>query len=70
VVLAEEPDAAREPRIKVSGDAALTTPPHPLLWAGYLLVDVGEGRFSEEPPPAAGQRPAPPPAPAIPQAQP
>ena len=70
VVLAEEPDAAREPRIKVSGDAALTTPPHPLLWAGYLLVDVGEGRFSEEPPPPAGQRPAPPPAPAIPQAQP
>jgi hypothetical protein len=57
VVLAEEPDVAREPRIKASADAPLAMPPHPILWAGYLLVDVGAGRFPEEPPPAPQARP-------------
>ncbi|MFM1996061.1 MAG: hypothetical protein RLZZ111_448 [Planctomycetota bacterium] len=52
VVLAEEPDALREPRIKVSPEAALAMPPHPLLWAGYMLVDVGESGAAGEPDPA------------------
>jgi hypothetical protein len=59
LVLAEEPDVAREPRVRLSGDALLARPLHPLLWAGYLLVDCGGGRYTPEPaPPAAGQAPA------------
>jgi tetratricopeptide (TPR) repeat protein len=66
LVLAEEPDVAREPRVRLSGDALLARPLHPLLWAGYLLVDCGGGRYSPEPPPpAAGQAPPPALAPAL-----
>jgi hypothetical protein len=59
LVLAEEPDAAREPRVKVSPEAPLTRPLHPFLWAGYMLVDCGVDRSSPEPAAAAvGQPPA------------
>jgi hypothetical protein len=62
LVLAEVPDAAREPRVKLVPDAPLADPLHPFLWAGYLLVDCGGGRYAAEPAaPAAGQQ-APPPA--------
>ncbi|NBT14578.1 MAG: CHAT domain-containing protein, partial [Planctomycetia bacterium] len=43
VVAAEEPDIAREPRLKQSADAVLADGTHPFLWAGYLLVDSGAG---------------------------
>ena len=67
LVLAEEPDAAREPRVKVSPEAPLTRPLHPFLWAGYMLVDCGQDRSSPEPAAAAvGQPPALPPAPVPP----
>jgi tetratricopeptide (TPR) repeat protein len=62
IVLAEEPDATREPRVKPSPDAPLGTPLHPFLWAGYMLVDCGGGRSTVEPPPA-GNQPSPPAAP-------
>jgi hypothetical protein len=55
----EEPDAAQEPRVKPSPDAPLAAPLHPFLWAGYMLIDCGDGRFSAEPPPAAGRPPVP-----------
>jgi tetratricopeptide (TPR) repeat protein len=53
VVLAEEPDVAREPRIKLSGDSLLEKPVHPLLWAGYMLIDCGAGAVPAEPQPPA-----------------
>ena len=62
VVLAEQTDPAREPRLKVAGDGTLGDRPHPLLWAGYLLVDCGEGTYSTEPLPPAARQPPPPPA--------
>ena len=70
LVLAEEPDVAREPRVKLSGDALLARPLHPLLWAGYVLVDCGSGRYSQEPAAPAAGRPPPPPLarPAVPPA--
>lgn len=63
LVLAEPPDPAREPRVKVSPEAPLGVPAHPFLWAGYLLIDCGTGRFEPEPAaPPAGQPPRPGPA--------
>jgi hypothetical protein len=64
VVMAEEPDVAREPRVKQSPGAALGDARHPFLWAGYLLIDCGRGRYDEPgtPAPAAPAQPAPPPA--------
>lgn len=59
VVLAEEPDALREPRIKLSPEAPLAMPPHPLLWVGYMLVDVGESPVAGEPGPVLPAQPAP-----------
>ena len=53
IVLAEEPDVFREPRVKASPEAPLGSPLHPFLWAGYMLVDCGGGRYAVEPPPAA-----------------
>jgi hypothetical protein len=45
--------------VKPSPDAPLAAPLHPFLWAGYMLIDCGDGRFSAEPPPAAGRPPVP-----------
>ena len=59
---AEQPDVSREPRLKQSPQAVLTDARHPFLWAGYLLVDCGVGRY-DDPPPAG-------PAPQAKQAQP
>jgi tetratricopeptide (TPR) repeat protein len=62
VVMAEEPDVAREPRVKQSPAAALADAKHPFFWAGYTLIDCGSGRYEEpavapappaQPPPAA-----------------
>lgn len=56
VVIAEPPDAAREPRIREADAAPLAAPLHPIFWSGYMLVDCGA---------AAAQAPAAvPPAPA------
>ena len=57
LVLAELPDAAREPRVKLAPEAPLGVPLHPFLWAGYLLVDCGGGRYAAEPPAAAAANP-------------
>jgi hypothetical protein len=59
---AEQPDVGREPRLKQSPQAVLADARHPFLWAGYLLVDCGVGRY-DDPPPAG-------PAPQAKQAQP
>lgn len=61
VVTAEEPDLAREPRVKQSPGAILADAKHPFLWAGYVLVDCGRGRYDEPaaPPKAAAPVPAP-----------
>jgi tetratricopeptide (TPR) repeat protein len=70
----EQPDAGREPRLKQSPQAVLPDARHPFLWAGYLLVDCGGGRYDDPPPAAQPQaaKPAQPPAapnqPAEPQA--
>jgi hypothetical protein len=62
VATAEQPDVGREPRLKQSPQAVLADARHPFLWAGYLLVDCGVGRY-DDPPPAG-------PAPQAKQAQP
>ncbi len=59
---AEQPDVGREPRLKQSPQTVLADARHPFLWAGYLLVDCGAGRY-DDPPPAG-------PAPQAKQAQP
>jgi hypothetical protein len=59
---AEQPDVGREPRLKQSPQGILPDARHPLLWAGYLFVDCGGGRY-EEPPPQGPAKPVPPPAP-------
>ncbi len=51
VVTAEEPDVSREPRLKQAGDAVLADGASPFLWAGYLVVDSGAGRYPEAAPP-------------------
>ena len=60
---AEQPDVDREPRLKQSPQAVLTDARHPFLWAGYLLVDCGVGRYDDPPPagPAAQAKQAQPP---------
>jgi len=47
MAIAEQPDVGREPRLKQSPQAVLTDARHPLLWAGYLLVDCGAGRYAD-----------------------
>jgi len=53
VVIAEPPDAAREPRIRDADAAPLTAPAHPLFWSGYMLVDCGATGPEAAAPPAA-----------------
>jgi hypothetical protein len=53
IAAAEEPDVAREPRLKPVAGAVLADARHPLFWAGYLLVDCGSGEYTDEPAPAA-----------------
>ncbi|MFM9025306.1 MAG: hypothetical protein ACKON7_08210 [Planctomycetaceae bacterium] len=43
IVTAEQPDPAREPRLRASAEAVLADASHPFFWAGYLLVDRGSG---------------------------
>jgi hypothetical protein len=64
MVTAEQPDVGREPRLKQSPQAVLPDGRHPFLWAGYLLIDCGLGRYEDPPPPGPAQpgKPAPPPA--------
>ncbi len=50
---AEQPDVGREPRLKQSPQAVLSDARHPFLWAGYMLVDCGRGRYDDPPPPGA-----------------
>jgi hypothetical protein len=57
VVIAEPPDAVREPRIRDAEGTPLAAPLHPLFWSGYMLVDCG----AAGPPPAAAPAAAPPP---------
>ena len=49
IVVAEEPDVSREPRVKASPEATLGAPLHPFLWAGYMLVDCGGVRDTADP---------------------
>ena len=65
IATAEQPDVAREPRLKQSPEAVLPDARAPLLWAGYLLVDCGLGRYDDLPL-AAPANNAPPPPPAQP----
>ncbi|NBW95335.1 MAG: hypothetical protein EBR28_01050 [Planctomycetia bacterium] len=53
VVAAEEPDLAREPRVKPSPGAGLRDTTHPFFWSGYALIDCGPGRPSEAAAPRA-----------------
>lgn len=56
VLMAEQPDPLREPRLKASAGVPLPDGRHPFLWAGYMLVDCGSGAEAVEPeaaPPAA-----------------
>ena len=52
VVMAEQPDLAREPRLKHASGPGLPDSRHPFLWAGYMLVDCGSGDHAAEPAPA------------------
>jgi hypothetical protein len=64
IATAERPDLLREPRIKQADDAYLDDSRHPVLWAGFLLVDCGGG--VHQPAAAVGPPPRPPLAPAGP----
>ena len=69
LVGAEQPDPAREPRIKQSPGAVLADARHPFFWAGYAVIDCGPGTY-DEPPPQANQPPQPQAKPLPPQAKP
>ena len=68
VVMAEEPDVAREPRVKQSPAATLGDAKHPFFWAGYTLIDCGSGQYAEPAAAAAAPAQPPPAAPAAPPA--
>ena len=57
VVTAEQPDLAREPRVRQSPGAVLVDARHPFFWAGYAVIDCGTGRHADPPPAAAPQQP-------------
>ena len=59
VVTPERPDLEREPRLKRTADADLVDARHPLLWAGHLVIDCGQGVY------AAAAAPAVPPLPPL-----
>ena len=57
-------DPSREPRVKVAASADSLAADHPFFWAGYMLVDTGNGqpavhvapaKPAEEKPPAAAE---------------
>lgn len=52
VVIAEPPDAAREPRIREADASPLAAPLHPIFWSGYMLVDCGATAPPADVPPA------------------
>ncbi|MFM8378310.1 MAG: CHAT domain-containing protein [Planctomycetia bacterium] len=63
VVTTEEPDVAREPRVKQSPGEVLADAKAPFLWAGYALIDCGPGKYAEpaaQPAAPAAQPAAPP----------
>ena len=60
VVMPEPPDLAREPRLTPSPKGELTDSWHPLLWAGYVLVDCGNGGGGGDKAPAAPAAAVPP----------
>ena len=64
LVMAEQPDPAVEPRLKAAPKVALDDGTHPLLWAGYMLLDCGGGTQADEPPRPAGPQAGRPPVPA------
>ncbi|MFN6192032.1 MAG: CHAT domain-containing protein [Planctomycetia bacterium] len=66
LVGAEQPDPAREPRLKQSPGAVLPDARHPFFWAGYAVIDCGTGKYDDPPP----QAQLPPQAKPLPQAQP
>ncbi|MFM7136037.1 MAG: CHAT domain-containing protein [Planctomycetota bacterium] len=69
VVAPERPDLDREPRLKRSADADLADARHPLLWAGPVLIDCGQGVYADAADPGVPPAPplvAPAPAPAAP----
>ena len=41
LVIAEQPDFSREPRVKVSKNTVPTDARHPFFWAGFALIDCG-----------------------------
>jgi len=59
LVTGEEPDVAREPRVKQSPGDVLVDAQAPFFWAGYALIDCGPGKYPEPAAPAAVQPPAP-----------
>ena len=58
LVIAEQPDPAREPRLKPNVKAVLTDATHPFLWASYMLLDCGSGTHADPPPAPAVRQPA------------
>ena len=52
LVGAEQPDPAREPRLKQSPGAVMPDARHPFFWAGYAVIDCGPGTYDEPPPQA------------------
>jgi hypothetical protein len=50
LVGAEQPDPAREPRLKQSPGAVLADARHPFFWAGYAVIDCGPGAYDDPPP--------------------
>lgn len=69
IVSAEEPDIDREPRLTQSPGAVLGDSRHPLFWAGFMLIDCGNGDRPDPAPPGPAGRPAPRPPVAAPAPQ-
>lgn len=57
VVTPERPDLDREPRLKRAADTDLADARHPLLWAGHLLIDCGQGEHAAAAAPAVPAAP-------------
>ena len=57
LVVREQPDVGREPRLRQSKQDVLVDSRHPFLWSGYMLVDCGGGRYDDPPVAAAPVKP-------------